>query len=103
MRRFINIMMPLFELCNRVLKTLNLYSDREGYKHAAELLADENTFPGIDIARFGEDISIILKRATFEHESVLAELEKAVEIYRDYYQYEEIRGMDNGRGTKYHL
>ena len=77
-----------------VLKTLNLYSDSEGYNHAAELLADENNYPGIDIARFGESISIILKRATFEHESVLNELEKAVAVYRDYYQYEEIRGMD---------
>ena len=77
-----------------VLKTLNLYSDSEGYNHAAELLADENNYPGIDIARFGESISIILKRATFEHESVLVELEKAVAVYRDYYQYEEIRGMD---------
>ena len=77
-----------------VLKTLNLYSDSEGYNHAAALLADENNYPGIDIARFGESISIILKRATFEHESVLDELEKAVAVYRDYYQYEEIRGMD---------
>ena len=77
-----------------VLKTLNLYSDAEGYKNAAELLADVNKFPGIDIARFGDSISIILKRVTIEHESVLAELDKAVDIYRDYYQYEEIRGMN---------
>ena len=83
------------EVLNKdVLKSLNLYSDSEGYNHAAELLADENDFPGIDIARFGESISIILKRATFEHESVLNELEKAVTVYRDYYQYEEIQGMD---------
>jgi ATP-dependent DNA helicase RecG len=83
------------EVLNKdVLKSLNLYSDSEGYNHAAELLADENDFPGIDIARFGENISIILKRATFEHESVLDELEKAVTMYRDYYQYEEIHGMD---------
>lgn len=77
-----------------VLKSLNLYSDSDGYNHAAELLADENDYPGIDIARFGESISIILKRTTFEHESVLDELEKAVTVYRDYYQYEEIQGMD---------
>lgn len=81
-------------LSKDVLKSLNLYSDSEGYNHAAELLADENDFPGIDIARFGESISIILKRATFEHKSVLDELEKAVTVYRDYYQYEEIHGMD---------
>ena len=77
-----------------ILKTLNLYHDGEGYNHAAELLADQNHFPGIDVARFGEDISIILKRAVLEKESILSELEKAVELYRDYYQYEEIRGMD---------
>ena len=77
-----------------ILKTLNLYHDGEGYNHAAELLADHNHFPGMDIARFGEDISIILKRAVLEKESILSELEKAVELYRDYYQYEEIRGMD---------
>ena len=76
-----------------VLKTLNLYSDENGYNHAAELLADINHFPGIDIARFGDSISVILKRVTFENESILSELENAVEVYRDFYQYEEIDGM----------
>ena len=83
-----------------VLKTLNLYSDSDGYKQAAALLADENEFPGIDIARFGESISIILKRITFEHESVMEELEKAVRIYRDYYQYEEIQGIERKKVEK---
>ena len=83
-----------------ILKTLNLYHDGEGYNHAAELLADQNHFSGIDVARFGEDISIILKRAVLEKESILSELEKAVEIYRDYYQYEEIRGMDRVKVEK---
>ena len=83
-----------------VLKTLNLYSDSDGYKQTAALLADKNEFPGIDIARFGESISIILKRVTFEHESVLEELEKAVRIYRDYYQYEEIQGIERKKVEK---
>ena len=83
-----------------ILKTLNLYHDGEGYNHAAELLADHNHFSGIDVARFGEDISIILKRAALEKESILYELEKAVELYRDYYQYEEIRGMDRVKVEK---
>lgn len=76
-----------------VLKTLNLYNDENGYNHAAELLADINHFPGIDIARFGDSISVILKRVTFENESILSELENAVEVYRDFYQYEEIDGI----------
>lgn len=43
-----------------VLKTLNLYSDAQGYNRAAELLADKNDYPGIDIVRFGVDINTIL-------------------------------------------
>lgn len=73
-----------------ILKTLNLYSEERGYNNAAAILADQNSFPGIDIAKFGENISVIHKRAIFEHISVLEAYERAVEVYRDYYQYEEI-------------
>lgn len=83
-----------------VLKTLNLYSETDGYRQVAALLADENNFPGIDIARFGESINIILKRITFECESVLEEMEKAVQIFRDFYQYEEIQGITRKRVEK---
>ena len=47
------------------LKTLNLYDNANGYNNAAGLLADQNHFPGIDMVRFGENISIIQKRVTF--------------------------------------
>lgn len=77
-----------------ILKTLNLYSDKEGYNIAAELLADKNSFCGIDLARFGESISVILKRETIEHMSLLSELERAIQIYRDFYQYETIEGIE---------
>ena len=53
------------------LKTLNLYNEANGYNNAAGLLADKNHFPGIDIVKFGENISIIQKRATFENISIL--------------------------------
>lgn len=77
-----------------VLKSLNLYSNQDGYNHAAELLADQNDFPGIDVASFGDSINIIRKRITFAHESVLHQLEEALEVYRDTYQYEQIEGME---------
>lgn len=48
-----------------ILKTLQLYDEITGYNNAAALLADNNDFPGIDIARFGESISIILDRKLF--------------------------------------
>ena len=76
------------------LKTLNLYDDVNGFNNAAGLLADKNHFPGIDIVKFGEHISIIQKRITFENTSVLDIYEKALSVFRDYYQYEVIQGAD---------
>lgn len=81
-------------LDKNILKTLNLFSDSDGFNHAAALLSDSNDFPGIDIAKFGESISVIQKRATFEHESILKELSEAVNVYKDFYQYEEIDGIE---------
>ena len=87
-------------LTQDILKTLNVYSNTCGYTHAAEIMADKNIFPGIDIARFGENINIILNRMTFDHESILAVMDKAVEVYRSFYQYEEIHGMQRKKVEK---
>ena len=82
------------------LKTLNLYDDGNGFNNAAGLLADKNHFPGIDIVKFGENISIIQKRATFENISILEVYEKALDVFRDYYQYEVIQGADRKKIEK---
>ena len=82
------------------LKTLNLYDDVNGFNNAAGLLADKNHFPGIDIVKFGENISIIQKRSTVENVSVLEVYEKAIEVFRDYYQYEVIQGADRKKMEK---
>jgi len=74
-----------------ILKTLELYTDNEGFSHAAALLADENTFFGIDIVKFGETINILQNRETIEHVSILQQFEKTMRMYRQYYQYEEIK------------
>ena len=87
-------------LTQDILKTLNLYTNTCGYTHAAEMMADKNAYPGIDIARFGENINIILNRMTFEHESILLVMEQAVEVYRNFYQYEEIHGMQRKKVEK---
>lgn len=76
------------------LKTLNLYDNINGYNNAAGLLADKNCFPGIDMVKFGENISIIQKRTTFENISVLDVYDKSIAVFRDYYQYEIIQGAD---------
>lgn len=82
------------------LKTLNLYDGFNGYNNAAGILADKNHFPGIDMIKFGENISIIQKRATFENISVLAVYDKTLDVFRDYYQYEEIQGADRKKIEK---
>ena len=82
------------------LKTLNLYNSVIGYNNAAGILADKNQFPGIDIVKFGENVSVIHKRATFDKISVLEVYEKTLEIFRDYYQYEEIQSADRKKVDK---
>ena len=77
---------------NDILRTLELYSTDDGYNKAGEILADTNTLPGIDIVRFGKNINIILDREIIAKTSVLSQYEKALEIYRKYYTYEEING-----------
>ena len=82
------------------LKTLNLYDNENGFNNAAGLLADKNHFPGIDIIKFGESISIIQKRTTFENISILDAYDKALAVFRDYYQYELIQGADRKKMEK---
>lgn len=73
-----------------VLKTLNLYDEQQGFNYAAELLADKNTFAGIDMARFGRNEDTILDRNLFDKQSILLQYKNALEVFRRYYKYEEI-------------
>lgn len=75
-----------------VLKVLGLY-DGESYNIAAELLADENNFPAVDIIKFGDSINTILMRKTFSHISILKAFNETMDVFSDYYIYEVISGM----------
>ena len=77
-----------------VLKTLNLYDDKNGYNNAAELFADKNTFSGVDIAKFGKNIDEILDRNLFVNISVISQYQKTLEIFNRYYKYEQISGSE---------
>lgn len=78
---------------SNTLKTLNLLTTEAGFNNAAALLADSNEFPGVDLARFGENISIILKRAILQGRSILRVCDETIELFRDYYTYEEVTGV----------
>lgn len=79
-----------------ILKTLNLYSKDGYYNTAGELLADKNDidFSGIDIVKFGKDINKILFRKTINYTSLLTQFDSAIEIFEQYYVYEEIDGYN---------
>ena len=77
-----------------VLKTLNLYDDKNGYNNAAELLADKNTFSGTDIAKFGKNIDEILDRNLFTNISIISQFQKILEVFNRYYKYEQILGSE---------
>ena len=82
------------------LRILNLDDNVNGFNNAVGLLADKNHFPGIDVVKFGENISIIQKRTTVENISILDAYEKALAVFRDYYQYEVIQGADRKKMEK---
>ena len=64
--------LSLKDVSKDVLKTLNLYDDKIGYNNAAELFADNNTFSGTDIAKFGKNIDEILDRNLFINMSIIS-------------------------------
>ena len=78
-------------LDRNIQKTLGLYVENTGYTIAAELLADKNNYRGIDIIRFGESEDQIMDRETFENQSLIAEYNSSIQVYKKYYQYDEIK------------
>lgn len=58
--------MEIEQLTKDILKTLELYSDQNGFNNAAALLADNNHFKGIDIIRFGDSIDEIMERKSVD-------------------------------------
>ena len=77
-----------------VLRTLGFFTKDKKYNNAAALLADENDFYGIDIARFGNSINEIMDRETIAGASILKQYDTAVSMIKRYYQYEKISGIE---------
>lgn len=84
-----------------VLRTFNLFNFEAGFNNAALIVSDQNTFPGIDVARFGESINIIADRATFEGTSVIEQINGACTMFERYYSVETIEGAR--RATHYSI
>lgn len=74
-----------------ILRTLGLLKNNK-FNNAAALIADTNSFQGIDIVRFGDTINEIMDREILDHISILEMYHKAIDQYKKYYQYEKIEG-----------
>lgn len=72
-----------------ILRTLNLY-DGQKFNIAAELFADKNNFPGIDIARFKDGINIFLERKNIKNKSILEVFDECMDVFKRNYIYEEV-------------
>ena len=75
-----------------ILKTLELYTDKNGFNHAAVLLSDDNRSPGIDIARMGDTIDIFHERHILKDISILEQYDQALELIHKQYRYEQVVG-----------
>ncbi len=82
------------ELSDDVMRTLGLRDVEGKYNNAAAILADKNSFPGIDIARFGKSSDEILERVDLRGESLLTQFAKAVEVFRRNYTLQRIQGVE---------
>ena len=81
------------KLSGDILKTLGFYNDGK-YNNAAAIFSDVNEFPGIDYARFGNNINEIVDRNTIYNCSILKQYDEIISVFKRYYQYEEINGFE---------
>ncbi len=77
-----------------VLKTLGFFESDNKYNNAAALVADVNSFYGVDAVKFGESINEFLDRETYTNISVLEQYHKAIDMFDRYYVYEKIEGTE---------
>lgn len=97
MKSKIEVKLGLSEFSDDTLKTLGLQDASGIYNNAAAILADSNGFPGIDVAVFGESISIIRQRLTSERQCVLKELDEVIGLFESVYCFEEVEGVERRR------
>ena len=86
--------LEISSLTDDMLRTFGFYTNEKTFNVAAALFADANSYCGIDVARFGKNISEILDRATFSGESILRQYDEIIALFKRYYQYEKIEGFE---------
>lgn len=72
------------------LRTLGLLGGDGVYTKAAEIVADRNELAGIDIVKFGANVSDLFDRKTLTGRSILEQYDAALEMYERYLTYETV-------------
>lgn len=80
-------------LNNDILKTFGLINDNGKFNNAALIISDNNNLAGIDIIKFGDNVNQIMDRNTIKNKSIFDMFDGAYEMYKKYYEYEEIDGI----------
>lgn len=75
-----------------ILKTLELVDKNNFLTNAGSLFADSNEDNLIDIVIFGESQNTILSRFQLKGISILEAFDISIDKYREYYQFENIKG-----------
>ena len=81
-------------LTDDILRTFGFFTEEQKFNIAAGLFADNNSYSGVDVVRFGNTINEIMERETFCQISILEQYDQAVEMFKRYYQYEKIEGTE---------
>lgn len=79
------------------LKSFGLMSHNGVYSNAAALLADVNSFPGVDVVRFGDTINDIHERRDMSGVSVLRQVDETLEMLDRFYSLDRIEHGKRGR------
>lgn len=64
------------------------------FNNAAALLADQNSFAGIEVVKFGNSINEIRQRHDLSGASILTQYTRAIKFFRDNYIYQLIKGAE---------
>lgn len=92
LQRWVSDKMGIAQINTDILKTLELCQADGTFNNAAALVSDKASFPGIDVAVFGESADIIRHRRTLSGVSVLTQYEQAMQLWEEYCTYEKIQG-----------
>ncbi|MDU1827996.1 ATP-binding protein [Anaerococcus sp.] len=77
-----------------LLKSFDLYSDKNGFNKAASLISDKNNYNIIDLVKFGSSINDIDFRKTIKNISILQAFNQVIDYYNQYYKPDLIEGKE---------